>query len=1630
VSALILNEEQFESLRFFEPDSRMHKIISEKLREIVGRLFQGTDINLDDFYFTVVDKNEPNAFFIQKSDTVGKKNIIAVTRGLIEKASREEILAAVIAHETGHYIWSEFIGGKNTIIQERFADIDSVDLMIRGGWNPQYVTVMQQEIFGRIVNNNVTFDVHGSSNQRVISTEDKLAYIANQRGYFADITHDAPDTKWQQFQNEVKKIYAADGYDTFLDKQLKQKFGTKDLKALKRIDVLKLFLSLVLDEYPVSLGVRFTDLQNKLHEFDFTSKSEEETKILQNMFLHIAINRQNFPFFTGSNSKIYQESFESTLRHFHLKGFGPFLEQYENIENLIKYYDDEEKAVIYAKKISDLRWTLNYWKYLDDLTYPSFKPFGEKNIGKMLPWHKLKSYNRPEINEIYNLVCLPANSWYSYGYSRISDYNERDYYLDKNGIVIAFGEKARQLNERDRNKALYEQFEKQKQANLDRIQNKINLFENFARYIDGEINVLDFLKSIKVNFTTQSTEFIENILHTYLNSHQPIFDDECSEYFEMYDKIRQSKIYDYFIKGSPETSLYPKLQRGVNSVIATEAVSSLLTPSIYSKFNRLTLKGILKIADDLTNTKEPAYQEWAKRIYYTFLFNHTPKDFTQYDINMMEYNIGLDSDQIQDLVQQRKQAREKIVESDRAFNDEIKKHAVKNQFVTLGFEDYIKDFIESELMKNSDSESIVNMMKTVGLTRLPQTEMELIQALSYLDSLPQEEHVDNANLRFIARNNAWRAGGDGGIGDEIARDIEIRARAPQQNVSQIMLVLWAQYFKSGHKCHPLNLLKYFEHRTNENTINVIREIFADAITVQEFKSFGLIDKFKIYEFMDTRKLFSEKHANKNLFIKIIVNEVLNNKNKEFAARNIIEKILTRHGVTEYGKLEYGSDFEFADEREKMIEYYAQYWAENLGRDNGSDEYLKQVKNLVDFITSVSKDNQKRLFSSMIAEQLLNSISNKVIAQERAAKIFGDGAKFRVNGEKVNDLDYYGRGAEAVFNMLAKTPNRALATIKFLNKKLTDESIKQLIDECDDDKRREGFSEIINKQTLTIIHENFWGAPLVVRAVVMKRLLNSYSTNDDKKLALVTNTYFKPDSKYYKDAVLVLDCLYKKLPDYERNLILSALLSAGQNENNSQISNGEQVGRGLKMFFQTKGGAFVKFGQLLSYLPTLDSDIRKELATLRERANIPTRDEIFEIMKNSLPESEMKKISYVGKVLGGGSIYITIQIKYENKDCVIALMRPNTRDLINSGLGVISGTIDEMAARDKKFEPLKNIVAQAKQSCASEIDIEQDHKKYEKAVKTYEALKVHTKSGDYSPDVARWITYGCDEQQNNAYKIMEMAPGKSLTSDEFDEEEKHDMAKAYVALELALLLSGVAWDTDRHQGQQNFYNKSFRDFCIGIFDTGAQMDKDPKKIDKIMLGHLFYELIRGARSGKNISDILNSRVQRMDSVGKFLNLETSYIDGVQRGIIALSDIIEYQKEIKDENGKVIQESKSLTEQDLQDIIVAVMDSGTIDQDVMKTIRVKGILNKLRVLRPGWFKTLGEGIVKTPSKITVEWTGKIPALTQIKKLAKAKEEIEARIRELKSKQHLGIDKDLVKNGDTDESDLSMFGGLARA
>lgn len=1570
----ILNDNDFEGLRLYPENGKLHKIIGNQIKNVFEKMFQNTDVNFDDFYFTGFDSDNPNAFFIEKSKTNTDKNIIAVSRGLIKSLDSVEELAAIIGHESGHYLWSELLGGKNTIFQERGSDLYSVDLMMNAGYNPRYIISAQKKIFGDLNYESSTLDVHGNSFSRVSDVEAYITKIATERGDFPPVDKDVnPD--WKKFQSDVHRQYEIEGYDTYLDKKLKEKFKTKDITKLNRIDVLRLFYDEIKSDNITNYTIRLDDFYSKFKNLNIPeNKSSQEIYVLQNIFLLLNSKLNKI---TKTDNII--RFLRNILYESKLEKFGPFMEQYQNIASFIKYYDDEFMAEFFAKRILNLSWTVDFIKSFKDSSYPRFYPFGQNNVGKMLPWDKLYSYNNKYITDALGYFGLSDDNFYNNRiYSKKEAYDKEDYYFGKNKIVIAFGDKAHELYERDRKNQFMTWFNSYIEESNKNIDDFLSLMNDFMLYESGKLSFEQFVE--KMNHVGPK-KYLLGLTGDYKIG---VFDDEkiklmqkykidLTPVYQFYQKLQNSKFYKDYVKTSPEFSLYPVLDKNVDINVLIGRINFLLNVSnLYNPY-QMYMHVLCDFADKLSLTQNKDNHNIASEIYLSLLHNRPV-------FNQISHDKNLYQDNWQDIEEKRKNIDIYDLIYKKYFDEKIPHGSARNPVIAVTLPVYLVNALERDMKLFGKSPDLLpGILSSFGITKMPENNQELIVVLAALQNKDK---------------NAW------GL---------------RRNVLQIMCYVLADYMTRGYQLDIISVLDTFlDFDLEQNSSAIVREIFAKHIKLDYFNKLSLDNKIRLYEFMDEKNLFSQTTANKNLFIKIIVDEIVQNKHPKSV--QFAQNFLTRQPNSDMGLVASG-DFQFAAERTKLIDFYADYWANKFGVDDASDKYLNKVQTeFVDFVNSSKDGNNNKLFSSMIAKSLGNAVSEKIVAQEHVAKILGDLGREPVRGSTAEKYDSYGRFAEYAFSELAHNKNTAKASIEFLNEKLSNESIDKLLRVIVNELNKEKAELWCSAETLTLIHENFWDADLPVRAYLMNRLLNAYSTNDKDKLKFVVDMYFDSKSKYYNDAVLVLNSVYNNLQDYEKSLILSALCASGQNDGATQgLSSGTQVGRGLKMFLQTKGAAFVKFGQLLSYLPTLDSDIRKELSTLREKANIPTRADLFEMMKNSLPESEMKKISRVGKILGGGSFYVTVQVKYDGQDCVVALMRPHTRDLTISGINMISRSIDDMAKQDKSYAALKNIVEQARDSSFSEIDIQQDYKKYEHAVDVYQNLTVKTPYGRYSPDVAKWLAWGADSNKENAYKIMEMAPGMSLTSAKISEAEKHDFAIAYTALELMILLSGERWDTDRHAGQQNFYNKDFRDFCIGIFDTGAQMKDAPKKSDKIMLGHLLYELVRGARAGHSIGDVLTNKIKKIDDIGKQFKIDTMYIDGVQRGLTALSDIIEYQKEIKDENGNVVQESKSLSEDDLQNIITAVLDSGMVDKTVMKSIVGKAIINKLYVLRPGWFKSLPEGIKQTTSNISIFYNGYKNNRKTINELNKSAEEIKRRLQENMSKKHLGVEIGLTEKDD---------------
>ncbi len=453
----ILDDNIFESLKLFDESSNINSTVSPKIESIFKRLFNNTEVNPDDFYFTIFEDEQANAFFMDKENALEKnKHIIAVSRGLIAKCNNEAELAGILGHECGHYLWAELLKGDNTIFQEHAADLRAIDLLINGGYNPRNHLEISKRIlgdYGRVNYSDVNLSVHGNGLARVDDIKDYMTKIANERGDFP-LLDDAIDEDYISFRETVDNTFKNEGYDTYIEKCCKRDFGTKNIEEIDVKNMLNMFLKEI-DNGNIAPqnSVRFFEMFKIINKYSskkvFQNKSQELTTLCQNFFLRINILMENTDF-NQIKIRNYEEScykeVTALLIGFKLEKFGDFSKQYENIENFVNYKDADD-ALYWAKEMYKLSWTLKYANCFENNEYPHFEAKKEDNIGKMLPWDELRVLNqeikseelRWAISSLYN-----DGSYFSKHYS-IQQYNKSEYFLDKNGKVIAYGEEAKKM---------------------------------------------------------------------------------------------------------------------------------------------------------------------------------------------------------------------------------------------------------------------------------------------------------------------------------------------------------------------------------------------------------------------------------------------------------------------------------------------------------------------------------------------------------------------------------------------------------------------------------------------------------------------------------------------------------------------------------------------------------------------------------------------------------------------------------------------------------------------------------------------------------------------------------------------------------------------------------------------------------------------------------------------------------------------------------------------------------------------------------------------------------------------------------------------------------------------------------
>ncbi len=798
------------------------------------------------------------------------------------------------------------------------------------------------------------------------------------------------------------------------------------------------------------------------------------------------------------------------------------------------------------------------------------------------------------------------------------------------------------------------------------------------------------------------------------------------------------------------------------------------------------------------------------------------------------------------------------------------------------------------------------------------------------------------------------------------------------------------------KIDTLKLLKaYPRYAPNEKDLSSGSSDFQDFLASyilekSDFKDKGFYEQKEIYDLMVHKNLFNKEKETKALFAEELKKSYkkLPEDEKEKAALSMLQdKSFT---FTDYVP-QLGRYFDIS-EKESVIssvdifsikqyftKEYAHKFVERVGKEPiegdmlatekivAKEDIVKYHTEIKDFLVNTSKTTQK----SGVLEDLFTLVADGIEFQPKLTETFEEKVNHHDNPNDLsssNEIKMHGLNG---FNeLLTLSPNANLDMITFFTEPYSDDGVKKLrdnishssvsdltkiMDRCNeptDGIETEVKSKVskFSKEDLHNMYDEFWSLKIDERAVIMQRFLNNATQdNNSKAIDICLDKYIDKENPYYHICKEVLNTLYKdgtrgKFYTHDKaRFMIGAMLSADKpTENDNSKMN---VGDALARFCSSNGPAWVKFGQALSNLPMLPADIREPLSVLKDTAVLKSRWELLaEIRENMSPDARAN-IKKFGKMLGAGSFWETVSVEMnDGSKQVLQMMAPQAKRNADSEFAKIVRTIEDLSSQDTQYAVLDRIVKRAKESAEVETNIPKGYDQYVAAKKNYETFdKIEVNGVKFEMKLMPWTDFNQDPISGNGYKMMEMASGKGLAKLDCSPEEKKILAAGYVVTELGILLGGKSWDIDRHGGQQNFDIQRSKDgkiekVVVGIYDTGA-LRPAPSEEEKTMIANFYAAVIKASIKGDNITEVMFNEVKKLEDKG----MNATYVSDVQRGCIAINDLVEYQKAGVDKDGKPI-EAQSFEQKDFIKLFGAVLSSGAIDRQISDTMLEKLVTDK--------------------------------------------------------------------------------------
>jgi|GEM_PF-3047971 ankyrin repeat protein len=600
------------------------------------------------------------------------------------------------------------------------------------------------------------------------------------------------------------------------------------------------------------------------------------------------------------------------------------------------------------------------------------------------------------------------------------------------------------------------------------------------------------------------------------------------------------------------------------------------------------------------------------------------------------------------------------------------------------------------------------------------------------------------------------------------------------------------------------------------------------------------------------------------------------------------------------------------------------WVESIlaqhGKDDASYIYYLSMKKVIDRINNdVSIQNQRRLFS-----QLANAIESQIMLSDYMGEIIDPQTTKR---SMQNDILLIALGR--AIQLIAKNGFDKIKTLDFLASPLTKGALDSFTDHvmsaCNHNQVNalgklfygDAYSRkidendvknilIINdvKNILIIIYNHFWDLSLEERAGIINYIYipaNKVLTSEAKKEAYdqaftyaVHKLFPNAQTDAQEDLARALLIAYIQTDDLYR----SEFFLAGMIVTSNEVDTHDEAlspGHKLALLCEHLGPAYVKLAQAIHSHPKTPENIRRDLAHTKGRANPPHRWDLWRLINKVLSTDARANLERLGGLLGSASYNLAVECTLKNtkQNVVLLLLRNNAAKDASNGFMHLRKAVNacEHAALQSEKETLLDMIEEAKEMSAIEMDKDCGDKQHQLACLLYHGLNVPVQVNNtlYQVEWAATKTL----LSGQGYRFLDRMLGIEFNdlprATDTDKAICKAIAEKVIQTELKLILNGSFFDCDRHGNQLRVQVSSDKKILLGLFDFGGMSLTKPSLMELQQFAQMLYNLPPALHQGISLDELLNEAIKG----AKAANQPSAYLMRVRKAFLTLQD---FQKEL--------------------------------------------------------------------------------------------------------------------------------------